>query len=63
MMIGGRVKKKHLPKKKVAASGVGGAAAVVVLFALSSVGVDLPPEVSNSVAVLVAFAAGYMKAE
>ncbi|WP_290630506.1 hypothetical protein [Aquisalimonas sp.] len=51
------------PTRKVGAAGLGGAAAIVLAWALGLAGVDVPPEVSAAFATLLAFAAGYLTPE
>lgn len=46
---------------KVGAAGVGGAAAVLVVYLLSLAGIELTTEVSAALATVFAFAAGYLK--
>ena len=46
---------------KVAAGGVAGALTVVLVFVLTQVGVELPPEVASALTTLISFAAGYIK--
>jgi len=52
----------HHVEPKVTAAGVAGAVTVLLVFGLSSLGVDLPPEVASALTTLIAFAAGYLKA-
>lgn len=52
---------KHV-QPKVTAAGFGGAATVLLVFALTQVGVELPPEVASALTTVIAFAAGYLKA-
>lgn len=49
------------PVPKVAAAGVSGALAVVVVYVAAALGLDMPAEVGASIAALVAFVAGYLK--
>ncbi len=51
------------PRPKVAAAGIAGALATVVVFALSQAGIVLPAEVVAALVTLVAFGAGYLKTE
>lgn len=46
---------------KVAAVGVAGAVAVVAAFVAAQFGVSVPGDVEAAVAVLISFAAGYLK--
>lgn len=48
------------PTPKVAAASLGGAASIVVVFVLTSLGVDVPGEVGSALATLFAAAAGYL---
>lgn len=48
------------PIRKVSAAGVGGAAATVIIFILTLLDVDVPPEAAAGLAALLAFGAGYM---
>jgi hypothetical protein len=49
------------PTPKVAAAGLGGAGAFLLVTVANAVGLDLPPEVAGAVVALVSFAAGYLK--
>jgi len=49
------------PVAKVAASGLGGSAATVLVWAATEVGVDMPVPVAGAIVTLVAFVAGYFK--
>lgn len=51
------------PTPKVAAAGVGGSLAVIVVWVAGVAGIDVPPEVGAAIALLLSFAAGYMKRE
>lgn len=46
---------------KVAAAGAAGAVTIILVWAVSLAGVDVPPEVASAVTTLLAFAAGYIK--
>jgi hypothetical protein len=48
---------------KVAAGGAAGAVTVILVFVLSEVGVELPPEVASAVTALLSVAAGWFKVE
>lgn len=48
---------------KVAASGIAGALSVLVVYALSLAGVDVPTEVAAAITVIIAFAAGYLRSQ
>lgn len=50
------------PTKKVAAAGSAGAASIVLVWLLGQAGVDVPAEVASAITVLIATAAGYLKA-
>lgn len=47
---------------KVAASSAAGAAVVIASFIATKFGVSIPPDVEGAIAVIVSFAAGYIKA-
>lgn len=47
---------------KVAAAGVSGAAATILVWAISLPGVEVPPEVAASFSTVLAFLGGYLKA-
>lgn len=49
------------PQPKVAAAGIAGAVAVLVVWGASIAGLDVPPEVSAAFATVLSFAAGYIK--
>jgi hypothetical protein len=51
----------HDVNPKVAAAGVAGAATVLVVWLLESVGVDVPPEAASAFTTLFAFGAGFIK--
>jgi hypothetical protein len=46
---------------KVGAATVAGAGSIVIVFALGSLGVSVPPEVASAISTILAFAAGYLK--
>lgn len=50
------------PQPKVAAAGIAGALSILVVWAFTLGGVDVPPEVASAFSVVIAFAAGYLKA-
>ena len=50
------------PQGKVAAGGIAGAAAVVLVWVSAQLGLDVPAEVAASFVVLVQFAGAYLKA-
>lgn len=56
-------KKKLTPRPKVAAAGIGGAVATVVVFIVAAFGVDIPGGVEAAIATIVSFSAGYFKSE
>ena len=56
-----KAKEFTLPTNKVAAGGAAGALSVLIVFVIGQAGVDLPPEVSSSLTVLISFVAGYFK--
>jgi hypothetical protein len=49
------------PVPKVAAAGVSGAVATLILWILALAGVDVPVAVAGALATACAFAAGYLK--
>jgi len=51
------------PTPKVAAAGVGGSLAVVIVWVAGIAGVEVPAEVAAAIALLLSFAAGYLKRE
>lgn len=51
------------PTSKVAATGVAGAAVLVVQYVLELCGLDLPEDVALAAMALVMFLAGYVKTE
>jgi hypothetical protein len=51
------------PGAKMAAVGVAGAGAVVLVWIAGLLGIDMPPEVAAALAVLLNFAAGYFRTE
>jgi len=51
------------PRPKVAAAGIGGSAAVLVLYMLGLFGVAVEPEVAAAIATLASFLAGYFRAD
>lgn len=51
------------PTSKVTATGTAGAAALVLIWILGSVGVEMPAEVAAAATALIATAAGYLKRE
>ena len=48
---------------KVQAAGAAGATTVVLVWAASLAGLDVPPEVASAVTVLISTAAGWVKTE
>jgi|694.fasta_scaffold136609_5 hypothetical protein len=50
------------PVPKVAAAGIGGAVATLIVYLASVAGVEVPGDVGAAIATVVAFAAGYLKA-
>ena len=53
------LKRKHLPRKKVAAGAGAGAVGSAVVALLAAFGVDIPAEAVGPIITLVSFAAGY----
>ena len=51
------------PTQKVAAAGIGGSLAIVLVYVIGQFGVDLPAEVAAAVATIVSFLAGYFVKE
>lgn len=51
------------PTSKMTATGTAGAASLVLIWILGQFGVDMPAEVAAGFAVLLAWAAGYIKTE
>lgn len=51
------------PSNKMTATGAAGAIVTIILYALSSRGIQVPPEVAAALTILVAFAAGYLVQE
>jgi uncharacterized protein (DUF697 family) len=49
------------PTPKVAATGIAGIAATVLVIIADALGLNLPPEVAAAVVAAIAFAAGYLK--
>lgn len=47
------------PTRKITATGVSGAVAVVIVWALGLLGADVPAEVAAAIATICAFGAGY----
>jgi hypothetical protein len=52
-----------VPTRKVGAAGVGGMAAVILVWVAGLLGLDVPPEVATAFAGLLAFGAGYLVPE
>lgn len=48
------------PRRKVAAAGLGGAAAVLIVWVIGLFGVELPPEVAGAITTVVGFAVAYL---
>lgn len=51
------------PTKKMAAAGIGGAASVVLVWALSEAGVRVPADVAAAMSTLISFAAGWLRSD
>lgn len=49
------------PVPKVAAAGIGGAVATLIVYGAGLAGVEVPGDVGAAIATVVAFAAGYLK--
>jgi putative flippase GtrA len=56
-----RPKPSRKPQPKVAAGGIGGSVVVLIVYALGTAGIEVPAEVATAAAVVVGFAAGYLK--
>ena len=54
-------KRSRKPEPKVAAGGIGGSVVVLVVYALGAAGIEVPTEVAAAAAVVVGFAASYVK--
>ena len=50
-----------MPKTKTGAVGVAGAASIVLVWAFSLFGVEVPPEVASAFTTLIATVAGYVR--
>lgn len=48
---------------KVQSAGIGGAVATLIVWGATALGVEVPAEVGAAIATVVAFAAGYLKAD
>lgn len=48
------------PVPKMAATGISGAAATILVVVANALGLDLPPEVATSIVAVVMFGAGYI---
>lgn len=55
------VKADPRPVPKVAAAGIGGAIAAVLVWIAHVSGLDMPPEVAAAFATIVSFGAGYLQ--
>ena len=51
------------PTRKIAATGIGGAAATVLIWLAAQFGMEIPAEVAAGIVALIAAGAGYMTAE
>lgn len=51
------------PTNKVAAGGVAGALTVILVWVLNLNGVEMPPEVSSALTVIISFGAAYLTKE
>ena len=49
------------PQPKVAAAGIGGAVAAIIIFVAGEFGVEIPGDVGAAIATLISFLAGYFK--
>lgn len=47
------------PRRKVAAAGLGGASAVLIVWVVGLFGVELPPEVAGAITTIVGFLVAY----
>jgi hypothetical protein len=48
-----------VPRPKVAAAGIAGAATTILIFILERLGVEVPADVAAAITALLAFVAGY----
>lgn len=51
------------PNTKVAAGGLAGSLSVLIVWGLSSLGIEVPPEASAALATVVAFGVSYLVPE
>ena len=51
------------PTHKIAAAGIGGAVATIIVAVLNAYGVSLDPSVVAAIVTLAAFGAGYLRPE
>jgi hypothetical protein len=51
------------PTNKVAAAGIGGSVAVVLVWLAGMFGIEVPPEVAAAVTTLISFFSGYLVKE
>lgn len=51
------------PTRKVGAAGLGGAAAVIIVWVVGAFGVDVPAEVASAFSTVLGFAAGWLITE
>ncbi|WP_153008332.1 MULTISPECIES: hypothetical protein [Rhodococcus] len=49
------------PTAKVAATGIAGSIAIVLIWVAGLAGIDMPAEVAAAITAIIAFGAGYMK--
>ncbi len=49
------------PTAKVAATGIAGSVAIVLIWVAGQFGIDMPAEVAAALTAIIAFGAGYMK--
>ncbi len=49
-----------MPTQKIQAAGAAGAITVILVWALSQAGVEIPPEIASAITTVFATAAGYL---
>ena len=52
-----------MPTRKMATVGVAGSITAVLVWSLSMVGVELPPDVASAITTLIAFGGGWLVSE
>ncbi|MDP9456959.1 MAG: hypothetical protein M3Q49_11630 [Actinomycetota bacterium] len=51
------------PTPKIAAAGIGGAIATILVWVVGLLGLEVPAEVAAAFATVISFAAGYLKGD